>query len=204
VPPKPNELTPAHQELHRIDRAAHLGVGQQIENEIGARGRRGEDADQPGEGRRITTGALQRLPGTFEKLALLGIEDLGLARGEAEEAGVEAAGRVERGHRGHERGIGPQGGIGRVEEADGFHPVAEVPPEPREVRRAGKAPGHADDGDLGAVQLPDLRHSRHPPDPSDGEKAPAFHPVSAQRLQLRSCLTKGRSRAGAASRHRLS
>ena len=53
----------------------------------------GEDADRAGERARVVAGGLQGLPGALEEQALLGVHELGLPRGEAEEAGVEAARR---------------------------------------------------------------------------------------------------------------
>ena len=55
-----------------------------------------EDSDQTGESARGMPGAFQDAPGTFQEQALLGIEQLGLARAHPEQAGIEAFHVLER------------------------------------------------------------------------------------------------------------
>ncbi len=62
-----------------------LEVGEQI----GVDPRPGEDADRARKPSGIVAGVLQRLPGAFQEQPVLGIDHLGLARGEVEEGGVE-------------------------------------------------------------------------------------------------------------------
>ncbi|MNL06580.1 hypothetical protein D3C87_1272200 [compost metagenome] len=150
----------AHEAQHVGDAGARVDAdgGQQVlhEVEVGAVAR--VDADgRPALLAGRPARMVHRLPGAFEKDALLRIEVLGLARRVAEEAGVEAVEAVEQ-HAGlHVVGIG-QRALGHAaraqfvvaEDGDRLDAVADVAPEGVHVGRAGKAAGHADDGDLEA------------------------------------------------------
>jgi len=83
---------------------------------------------------------------------VLRVHDLGLARREAEEGGVEILNAVEEGAGADVGGIGQQCRIDPrgqqlvvVEEGDRLHAVAEVLPESLQGRGAGEADGHTDD-----------------------------------------------------------
>ena len=68
----------------------------------------GKHADRTRHAQGIVAGVLQRLPGAFEEQALLGIQELGLARAVAEEAGVEQLHPVEHPGGRHVAGVSPQ------------------------------------------------------------------------------------------------
>ena len=103
---------------------------------------------------------LERLPCTLEEHPLLRIDELGLARGEAEQRGVEAVNVVNRGVGRHVAWvIDERDGQARGQELftrqprDRLHAAAQVSPELVEIAGAGQAQGGADDRDLcpGAV-----------------------------------------------------
>ena len=85
---------------------------------------------------------------------MLGVEHAGSLRGEAEEVGVEF---LDAGQQGRPSDVGavgqrllPHSGVDQVvlgQVDDGLHPVAQVAPELRQRRSAGKPAGHADDSD---------------------------------------------------------
>jgi hypothetical protein len=159
----------ADQELERIARAREHGVGEQVEDQVGAGRGAGEHADDPGtigpRAARLVPRVLQGLPGGLQEHPLLRIEKLGLAVADPEEEGVEAVDVVRLGHRAHEVGIGEH--LGRHaererlllgEEAHRLDTRAHVLPETRGVESAREAPRQADDGD-GAFQI--LQSVRH-------------------------------------------
>ena len=96
----------------------------------------------------------QRLPGAFEEDALLRVEDLRLARREAEEAGVEPLGLLEDGATAHVLRVPAQRGghasrleVRVAESVEALDALDDVAPEGVEPVGARKAAGHADDGD---------------------------------------------------------
>src|SRR5262249_10881893 len=109
-------------------------------------------------------------PGVLEEEPLLRIEELGLARGQAEEGGVEEVDAVEdRGGLDQAR-IGQQGEIGAGgaqllvrEEGDRLGSLAQVAPELLDGRRAGEAAGETDDRHAGGGVLAGLSQGRLPP-----------------------------------------
>jgi hypothetical protein len=85
---------------------------------------------------------------------VLRVHDLGLARGEAEEGGVEAVGLLQRPLGPHVARVGQQGridpGSGQLllgEDGDRLDPFAQVAPELGGVAGPGKTGGEAHDGD---------------------------------------------------------
>ena len=121
--------------------------------EIGGVVHAGEDADVALAITRGMAGVLQALPGQLQEDALLRIHQLGFARADAEEGGIEAGGIVEHaagrhvirvaGQRGRQRGVELLG----PEMTDAVLAGDQVLPEFVDAGGAGKAPGHADDGD---------------------------------------------------------
>ena len=99
-------LVVAQQELEPA--RCRLGVAGEDLVQVVAEPQAGEHADRPRHAQGVVAGVLQRLPGTFEEHALLGIQELGLARAVAEEAGVEQLHAVEHPGGRHVAGIAPQ------------------------------------------------------------------------------------------------
>ncbi len=95
-------------------------------------------ADVPASRSRGSAGVLQRLPRRFEEQALLGVEAVGLAGGDAEELGVqpvdvgEEAAPAGRDVAGRPRALGVEGvGVEAIarDGPDGVEPLAEQTPE---------------------------------------------------------------------------
>ena len=109
-----------------------------------------EDADRlAGEGADLQPGVLDAMPHRLDRQPMLRIEEAGLARRDAEEAGIERVDAVEeaaaqrvavvrrlRGERPAFRQLADEVSLG-----------LQVAPEGGEIGRAGKAPAHADHGD---------------------------------------------------------
>ena len=143
---------------HRLRDGAHrlqdVRVGAQVLEEVMVLARAGEEPDRAGVAPGVAAGVLQRLPGALEEDALLGIRQLGLARVEAEEGGVEQVGVLDSGTRLDVVRVGDQGridaGRGQLlvgEEGHGFDAVPQIPPELVDVAGARKASRRADDRD---------------------------------------------------------
>jgi hypothetical protein len=120
--------------------------------------------------RGIDPGRLQRFPGALQEEAVAGVERLGLARGVAEERGVEALHVAQHRHRLDVGGVRGQLGIDAGgqhllvgEEGDRLHAAAEVTPELVERVGAGKAAGQPDHRDFGPAPLPLFAHTRSMP-----------------------------------------
>ena len=122
---------------------------------IAVRRRAGEHADRAVEALRVVAGVLDRFPCGLHEKTLLRIEDLGFLRREAEEllvelvrAGEDAAGAHVVRARARKHVLAPRGLelLGR-EARDALAPREQVLPQRSDVRRFGKTPGHADDGD---------------------------------------------------------
>ncbi len=135
-----------------------IAVRAEVEIEIAAHAAAREDADGAGEMLGHVARILERLPGDFQKAAVLRVEDRGLLRAEAEELGIEHLDALERRGEGHV--IGAAQGLRRharrdqfrlVEAADGAAALAQHLPIPARVPRPGQVRGHADDRDLGPV-----------------------------------------------------
>jgi len=149
----------AHQAQQVGDAAvrAEAERGQQVADQVdvGALARVHADLALPALG--IAARMLERGPGAFEKDALLRIEGLGLARRVAEEGGIELVEALEAhagldvvGLREHRLRHALRAQLLVGEAPDRLHAVADVAPEGIDIVGAGKAPGHADDGDLQA------------------------------------------------------
>ena len=151
-----------------------LGVGEQVVGQVRLHARPGEDADAPLETLGHVPGVLQRLPGDLEEMPVLGVEDGGVARREAEEAGVEALHVLEEVAGLHVVRVGdlrPGRALGQqllVRHPAGAGALGlEQAPEGVDRARAGEAAGHADDGDpVGAVEIVRLVHELSVPCPA--------------------------------------
>ena len=97
-----------HQELQWIPGAL---ARQEMEQEIGAGRRPGEETDRPVMADWVVAGVLQRLPGALQKHPVLGVEDLRLPVVDAEKRGVESAGVGDLGDRRHMVRIVEEGGV---------------------------------------------------------------------------------------------
>ena len=129
-----------------------VAVGPDVEQHVGAEAHARIDADRPAVGLGIVTRRLQGLPGTLQEQPVLRVDDLRLARRQAEELGVEQVGPFDHRARLDVTRVGQQlagdagGGHLLVAEAlDGLHPVAQVVPELADVVRTREASRHSDD-----------------------------------------------------------
>ncbi len=118
------------------DRFDELRIREQVLLEIGPHAATGEDADPAVELLRRMAGAFQRLPRTFQKVAMLRVHDRRFLRAEPEEFGVEHRQVVEHGRRLHVVRMFEQFGgdagrreIGIRELPHRFDAVAQVLPE---------------------------------------------------------------------------
>src|SRR5258708_1782206 len=117
--------------------------------EVGVDAATGENADRAVERARVATGALERLPGTFEEDPVLRIRQLGLARIHSEEIGVELLDSIQNGPRLDEVGLAPHliaetvFQLRLAEVRDGFHALLQIPPELLDSARSGKTTGHS-------------------------------------------------------------
>ncbi len=144
----------AEQEPEHPGRLHQLAVRQQVDDQIDVGAAAGIDADPQRRALRIAAGVLQRLPGALQEDAVLRVHQLRLARGEAEEGGVEPVAVRDHPLGPHEARIGEQARIdsGRGEllhggVGDRLDAVAQVAPQLAHRAGAGKARGEADDGD---------------------------------------------------------
>jgi hypothetical protein len=151
-------LVIADAQLERPDAAHQLAVRHQVVDQVAADVRAREHADRAAVRPRIVAGVIERRPGQLQEQPVLRVERLGLARSEAEQAGVELVHRFRHAARPHIAGVAQQVGIdARVaqllvgEERDRRHPLAQVAPVRLEVRRPRHADGHADDGDAAKI-----------------------------------------------------
>ncbi len=145
-------------QLEQARRRHDLRAAQQAVQEVGAQAVAGVDPDAPAVGLRVVAGRFQCLPRALQHDALLRVGDLGIAGGEVEEFRIEvilvfqrAACRDEVGVIQH---LGRDAGLERLrfgKEPDGFHAVLQVFPVFKDIVGAGKAPRHADDGDIEAL-----------------------------------------------------
>ncbi len=147
-------LVVADAQLERPDAPHQLAVRDQVVDQIAGDVRAGEDADRACEDRGIVAGVLEGLPGVLQEQPVLGVHGLGLARGEAEQLGVEQIHAVRHAARPHIAGIaqrfgGDPGGPQLLlrEEGDRADSVAQIAPVRLEARRPGHPQAHADDGD---------------------------------------------------------
>jgi hypothetical protein len=136
----------------------HLGAREQVLGHVVRAARPGVDRDRARVARGLDAGVLERLPGELEEDALLRVGELGFARADLEEAGVEVAlvGQVEAGldvaRVGEQRGV--DAGLEQLlvrPEGQRLDPVAQVAPELADVGGAGEAARHADDRDRGIL-----------------------------------------------------
>ena len=106
----------------------------------------GEDADPAAVRSRVVAGVLERLPGALEEQPLLRVDQLGLARAVAEEAGVEELDAVEHAARPARSRVGRERlaatpaarSSSSVKKRDRLDAVAQVAPEARRrPRRRG-------------------------------------------------------------------
>ena len=130
------------------------GLRADVVEEVGIQAGAREDADAAAEARGIEGGVLQRVPGTFEKDAVLRVGQLGVARGEAEKRGVEFVGIGQRAAGANVVRVCDGGGIEAGgeqflvgETGDRLGAGAQVLPQLADIARAGKTAGEADDGD---------------------------------------------------------
>lgn len=130
------------------------GLRADVVEEVGVQAGAGEDADAAAEAGGIEGGVLQRVPGTFEKDAVLRVGQLGVARGEAEKRGVEFVGIGQRAAGANVVRVSDGGGIEAGGEQflvgemrDRFGAGAQVLPQLADIARAGETAGEADDGD---------------------------------------------------------
>jgi hypothetical protein len=123
------------------------GLRADVVEEVGVQAGAGEDADAAAEARGIEGSVLQRVPGTFEKDAVLRVGQLGVARGEAEKRGVEFVGIGQRAAGANVVRVSDGGGIEAGGEKFLFGAGAQVLPQLADIARAGKTAGEADDGD---------------------------------------------------------
>ena len=133
-----------------------IRVRADVEIEIAAHAAAGKDADRAARILGAVAGVLHRLPGHFEKAAVLGVHDRRFLGREAKELGVEILEPRQRGGGAHVIGAvqpvrrlaGLQQLLGGVA-ADRFNPVAQVGPIGLDRVGAGQMRGHADNGDVG-------------------------------------------------------
>jgi hypothetical protein len=79
----------ADTDLEVAERSRRLSVGRQVAQQVMAGARAGKEADRAGVAERVVAARLESLPGAFQEDPVLRVHDLGLARVEAEEGGVE-------------------------------------------------------------------------------------------------------------------
>ena len=146
-------LVVAEHQLVFIELRDEFRLGVEIVGKVGVHAHSGKHPDGAGIFSRIAACVFQRLPGTFEKYAVLRVHHFGLTRVYAEEAGIkkscvfqQPAGldviRVAFGEINTRRF---QFVVG--EERYPFDAKAEILPELVNIPRPGKASRHADDGD---------------------------------------------------------
>ena len=149
-------LVVAEDGLEQPDRLHEVPVRPEVLQQVGVEALPGEHADLAAGPLRVVARVFERLPRGLQEQALLRIEDLGLARGVAEEAGVEEVDPVE--HRlgadvprpGEQRGVDP--GLHQLllrEEGDQLGAGGELLPEVLQVARPREPP-----------RQPDHRHRR--------------------------------------------
>ena len=142
---------------HVVDQT---GVRADVEIEIAAHAAAGIDADGSGDGLGRVACILHRLPGGFQELPVLGVEDGRLFWREAKEIGVEPVEPVQRCRRAHIIRISqPVRAFARlqqrrvIKDADRFDPGFQILPEFRRRLGAWNMDGHADDGDVILFEL---------------------------------------------------
>ncbi len=152
-------LVVAEQHRHVAHRLDQLRMREQVAQIAGEAGP-GVEPDQaavavPAVALGGVAGVLQRLPRGLQEEPLLGVEQLRLARREAEEAGVEEVGAGERPARRHVARIGEQAPVdprrsqlAGAPTRDRFDAGTQVAPQLGDARGAREAAGHADDGDV--------------------------------------------------------
>ena len=146
-------LLVAEHHLERADLVDQVRVPGNVALEIGRVVHAGEDADRPLRFTRRVAATLHAFPAQLEEDALLRIHQLGFARPDAEERGIEQFDVVDHAARGNVVRIGAffrrHRRIQRVgvEVADGVACFAEVLPERLDIGSAGEAAGHGDDRD---------------------------------------------------------
>ena len=113
----------------------------------------GVDADRRRTVERVVTGVVEGMPAAFEEQAMLRIEQLGFARHDAEEGGVELVDAGDDGaggdvvvERQEASAVGDFEFVGG-EAGDRFYPGFQIFPELADVTGAGESAGHPDDGD---------------------------------------------------------
>src|SRR5579862_2233009 len=128
-------------------------VRAQIRQQVSVQAHPRINADGAMEARGVAPRILQRLPRRFEKDAVLGIGQVGLARIVSEKGGVEALGVAEERARADvawvvEKGLADarRAQIRFREMRDGIDSLAQIPPELPDVVRAGETAGHSHDG----------------------------------------------------------
>ncbi len=139
-------------ELVRAGGGAVFGMRIQMVDRVGVQARAAEDADQALVATRIAARALQRLGGAFEENPVLRVDQLGLARGVAEERGVEPVGLLDDAARRHVVRVAGDGRAARREflgreSPDALGARAEVFPELLDRVRAGETAGERHQGD---------------------------------------------------------
>ncbi|OIQ84174.1 hypothetical protein GALL_340040 [mine drainage metagenome] len=159
-------LLVAQHGLEGAERLDEVGPVLHVMLEVGGVVHAGEHAHRHGRGIRRAAGAFQAFPAQLQEDALLRVHQRGLARGDAEEGGVEQIDAVDHAARFHVVGVlrqaGGQAGVELVgaEMGDGVAPVQKVGPERFDVGRAGKAPGNGHDGDRGMARIGRRRAGR--------------------------------------------
>ena len=142
------------------DAGHQLRIAHQVQRHVGVVARAAEDADRAAELVRHMARVLERFPRHFEEVAVLRIHDRRFARREAEELGVELLHVGQHGADLDVVRVGELGGIhthgsqlGFSEWAQRLNAVAQVVPVLVDRACAGKAAGHADDGNVGVERL---------------------------------------------------
>ncbi len=143
----------------------HVGLGQglgpsvaevreQVVDQVRARPAAGEDADPPvaAVARRVA-GVFHGLPRALQEQPLLGVEEFGLPRSDAEERRVEPVDVRQYRPRRHEPGMPGDAPVALPlaragQPARRLDTLREVVPERPDVRGAGEAPRHPDDRDV--------------------------------------------------------
>ncbi len=146
-----------HQE--RADLLHQPAIGCQVMHVVVVHPRPGEHADGTGERLGNVARVFEGLPAHFEEVAVLRVEDGGLAGAESEEPGVEVLQVGQRRPGRNVVGVADQRGIlagaaqiGIAEPAHRLHPGSQVEPELADVAGAREPARHADDGNvLGTV-----------------------------------------------------
>jgi hypothetical protein len=148
--------------LVAADRLQQPGVAREVVQEVAAEGHAAEDADQAGEALRVVPGVFEGLVGVLQEEPVLGVHQLGLARRDVEEGGVEPLDVVEHATGLHVVGIaerlGGGGGLDLVvrEAGDGVETLAQVAPELLDVSGPRVSACETDNGD--AVELVCVAH----------------------------------------------